>query len=291
MKQKKSTTSVPHLDQVQSPLDSDEEHQHIHGTPLNQATMFQLQDQIGMAAARQLIRDQQSLENRSPEEEMGELDRIIDDETFEVGTVAHEPAQEADEAIQESLGAHLVDAILAGRQITGEVAIVGDTEWDAAGENHYGFSRWHSPRGSSSRLYRDSINGFVDQSDRVWIHKDRGNSGTMIHEAIHKYSDPTLIGISQPLNEGVTEYFARFVCTSSDINISHRGNYQSNFEVVEQMVALFGIDLLAGAYFSGQTGALAAVFNSWQSRSTWAQFVELTKTNDWATAWQVLMNP
>jgi len=290
MKRKRNKRSTPQADQSTATSTAAEEHQHTHGAPLNQADLFQMQNSMGMATVSQWIRGQPENEAETPGEEVGELDRIIDDETFETGLVTHEPAQEADEAIQDSLGAHLVDAILAGRQITGQVAVVGDAEWDAAGENQYGRSRWHSPRGSSSRLYRDSINGFVDREDRVWIHKDRGNSGTMIHEAIHKYSDPTLIGISQPLNEGVTEYFARFVCTNSDINIAHRGNYQSNFEVVEQMAALFGFDLVAAAYFSGQTSGLSAAFNAWTTQTTWRQFIALTKENDWAAAWQVLMN-
>ncbi len=212
----------------------------------------------------------------------------------EQGSVEHTSARDADDAVQEVLGEYVEGAVASGRRISGMVAVVGDAAWDTAGENHYG-DRWEDRR--------DRINGFVDRSGRVFIHKDRGNAGTMVHEACHKYSVRNLVRISQPLNEGVTEYFARKVCEGAGIDISDRTNYQSNYECTAELVELVGEATVASAYFDGATDELREAFvqarNQSQGRSggvlgnmesgaEWNVFVSRTRANDWQAASDLL---
>jgi hypothetical protein len=201
---------------------------------------------------------------------------------FQPGTTAedgksHTSAAEADTYIQTHLATYVTEAVKQGRQISGLVGVVDDTDWNRAGIAHYGESTWNGGK-------KTSINGFVDSQGRVWIHKDRGNAGTMIHEAIHKYSDEALIGISQPLNEGVTEYFTRKVCDALTPPITGRGNYQNNYDCVVTLVSLVTEATLASAYFDGQTDALKDAFVKAKSEDDWNEFIDATKNNQWAKA-------
>jgi ribosomal protein S11 len=209
-----------------------------------------------------------------------------------VGTVAHSDAVDADRAIRTHLAAYVGGAVADSRQIEGIVAVVDDTHWNIAGEHRYGATVWATK----------NINGFVDLEGRVWIHQDKGNPGTMVHEAVHKYSTDALIQISQPLNEGVTEYFTRIVCNAEGINIAGRTNYQSNRNTVQKLINMSGISevLVARAFFDGETDALKTAFIlskiispttpvGWPERlsratSDWNQFIQATKDKDWATA-------
>jgi hypothetical protein len=196
---------------------------------------------------------------------------------------AHTAASDADEAIQEHLSEYLTEAIREGRQIRGMVAVVDDADWDRAGIAHYGEDTWNNGK-------RDSINGFVDAQGRVWIHRNRGNAGTMIHEAMHKYSADHAVAedISQPLNEGITEYFTRKVCEALDPPITGRGNYQSNYEVTQLLVGLVGEGIVARAYFDGETEALETAFVNQRSQEDWDNFVAHTRTNAWADAARII---
>ncbi len=191
-----------------------------------------------------------------------------------VGTVSHTSALDADAAIQAHLPAYVSGGVTAGRQIEGYVAVVDTTNWNIAGEHHYGASVWATKR----------INGFVDSAGRVWIEQNSGNPGTMVHEAIHKYSSDKLIGVSQPLNEGVTEYFTRLVCNADGINITGRANYQNNWTTATKLVTLVGEAIVAGAYFDGDMKTLKSTFVAAKSASDWRNFIKETKNNNWAAA-------
>jgi hypothetical protein len=203
------------------------------------------------------------------------LDAVVRLQVFEPGgAVAHTPAIEADAAIADHLGAMVENARGEGRGITGRVAVVGDDDWNLAGINHYGATVWATK----------SLNGFVDGDGRVWIHKDNGDVGTMIHEGLHKHSDPALIGISQPLNEGVTEYFTRKVCAALSPPFTARASYTNNYTACVQLAALVGETTLAAAYFDGATDELQEAFETAKSADDWTSFVRASRANNWATA-------
>jgi hypothetical protein len=175
---------------------------------------------------------------------------------FQVGATAednktHTSAADADKDIRDKLSAYVAGAVKAGRQIEGMVGVVGDADWDRAGEAQYGHDVWfNGPPPKDPK--KDLINGFVDKKDRVWIHKDRGNAGTMIHEGLHKYAlDKILNDWNFNMNEGITEYFTRKIGKSLPTPIN-RGNYQAQFDVIDPLSKVVGEAVMAGAYFDGK---------------------------------------
>ena len=181
--------------------------------------------------------------------------RTNEEEALPEGGVEHVQPVDADSQIRTHLAKYVRDAVASGRQIDGFAKVVGEAEWDAAGMAHYG-PRWAPPDGRRNR-----INAFVDGNRRVWVHKDRGNSGTMVHEAIHKYSAEPLIKESQPLNEGVTEYFTRKVLAKTQPGLSRR-NYQSNYLTVDKLVTWISEPTVAAAYFDGAVTSAKVKFNT-----------------------------
>jgi hypothetical protein len=203
------------------------------------------------------------------------LDALVRLQIFETGTVAHTRAIDADAAIATHLGSLVAGAKGDGRQIAGMVAVVGDDDFNVAGINHYGADVWATK----------SLNGFVDSDDRVWIHRDRGNAGTMIHEACHKWSKDDVLDLSQPLNEGVTEYFTRKVCAAMTPPAAvGRTNYQNNWSVSSALVTLVGETTVASAYFDGATDGLQSAYEGKKSEDDWTAFLTACTAQDWTTA-------
>lgn len=173
--------------------------------------------------------------------------------------VSHMRGDEADKYIRARLGPLVAGAVKANRQVEGEVSVVDDAEWVIAFERQWG-----------KTISPSVANAFVDVSlpkRHIWIHKDRGNAGTVVHEGMHKYASATLrdelirkypgtMPISQ-LDEGITEYFTREVTGPLGIV---RGNYQKPFLVTDQLVALVGRDTVAKAYFDGDFDGLKQAY-------------------------------
>lgn len=181
--------------------------------------------------------------------------------------VSHMRGDEADKYIRAQLGPLVAGAVKAGRQVEGEVSVVNDTEWVIAFKRQWG-----------EKISPDVANAFVDVSlskRHIWIHKDRGNAGTVVHEGMHKYAAATLrdelihkypgsMPISQ-LDEGITEYFTREVINSLGIV---RENYADPFLVAEQLVTLVGRDTVAKAYFDGDFESLKQAYITKKSGKT-----------------------
>lgn len=192
---------------------------------------------------------------------------------------SHTPADKADEYIRAQLATYVAGAVKAGKQVAGQIAVVDGADWDLAYEKEFGDDG-----------EQDVTNAFVDHwgSGRIWLHKERGNAGTAIHEGMHKYSTASLINQSQPLNEGVTEYFTRKVCNNLTPKVV-RGNYQSNFEVSKTLVDLVGESVVAKAYFDGDVAGLKkAVLSAGVTAANWKAFLSKTETNEWADADELL---
>jgi hypothetical protein len=182
--------------------------------------------------------------------------------------ISHMKGDEADQYIRKYLAAVVKDAVTAGRKVEGEVSVVGDADFDLAFKRQW-IDTGVLPKTTSSNV----CNAFVDVNlpqRHIWVHKDRGNAGTVIHEGMHKYADPTLRnelmkkypgsgadgGISQ-LDEGITEFFTREVTKNLGIT---RGNYASQFDVTNTLAGLVGKTSLASAYFDGQLGGLKKAY-------------------------------
>ena len=222
-------------------------------------------------------------EGTSVNEYLNALTRLAVRET---GAVAHRTPAQADQMIKDALGT-LTGAAAgkASRRIEGQVAVVDDDEWDVAGLNDYE-ERWPATR--------DTINGWVDAKERVWIHKDRGNPATMVHEGCHKWAADTIRGaLSWDLNEGITEYFTRKVAAAQTPNLAPgRSNYQAQWTVVTQLAAFAGETAVASAYFDGSNSTLKNAYKSARggtnAEADWDAFLAAMKANNWANATALL---
>jgi peptidoglycan hydrolase-like protein with peptidoglycan-binding domain len=208
----------------------------------------------------------------------------------------HTSASDADSFIRKHLAAYVAGAVKDGRQIEGHVAVVSGDDWDRAGEAHYGKDVWHKgPPPKSPK--KSSINGFVDAKGRVWIEKDSGNAGTMIHEAMHKYSLDTLKDTwGFNFNEGTTEYFTRKVCAALDTPIT-RANYDSQHLVISKLAGVVTEAKLASAYFDGKLDEVKDAFiehrkgkgdKDKKAAANWDTFVQHMKDGKYSDAAKLL---
>jgi hypothetical protein len=195
------------------------------------------------------------------------------------GKVRHTDPKTADTLIRTYLKPYVKNAVAAGKKIEGFAQIVGEPDWSKAGEAHYGKDEW--------KTKKDLLNGFVDKNGKVWIHKDRGNPATMIHEGVHKYAADALIKSSQPLNEGVTEYFTRLVADKANLAKGRR-NYQQNYECAKALAELAGEEALAKAYFDGDIDQLKNTVDNKLGNGKWEEFVKATRSEDWEKATNLL---
>jgi len=192
----------------------------------------------------------------------------------------HTSAKEADAIIQDKMQQYVAEAVRAGKQVSGQVAIVSDADFRKAYRDYYG------PKDTEV----DITNAFVRGSDGlIVIHGDRGNAGTTIHEGLHKYSNDALLSKAGfHVNEGVTEFFTRQICESLPDPIV-RGNYQNEFDVIKVLVALVGKEKLAEAYFGGKYGNLVEAFaKSGKSKQAWAGFVQAMEGENFGRALRLL---
>ncbi|MGE0600867.1 MAG: hypothetical protein AB7J35_04075 [Dehalococcoidia bacterium] len=202
----------------------------------------------------------------------GYLDLLLALRVKKAGSVAHKSASEADQLIREKLSAYTAGAVKAGRQVSGQVAVLDGNDWKMAYEREFGDDGEEA-----------TTNAFVDnEKDRIFIHKDRGNPGTIIHEGMHKYAPNDLINeIKSPFNEGITEYFTRKICDSLDPPIA-RSNYQSNYTFAKKFVELVGEATVAAANFDGKVADLKKKYE--ETGRDWAALIAKAKASDWAGA-------
>jgi hypothetical protein len=109
----------------------------------------------------------------------------------------------------------------------------------------------------------------------------------MIHEGVHKYAADALIKSSQPLNEGVTEYFTRLVADKANLSKGRR-NYQQNYECAKALAELAGEEALAKAYFDGDIDQLKNTVDNKLGNGKWEEFVKATRSEDWEKATNLL---
>lgn len=201
------------------------------------------------------------------------------------GGVANlEKATEVDAMIQKQLGAYVNGAVEKGRHFDGEVAVVDTYHWDIAGELDNGAENWKNEG-------KNGWAGFVDKSKRAFVYKEKARKGTMTHEAIHKYSALGADGIiyaSQPLNEGITEYFTRKVCKAGGIEFPKGRSYDPNYSCVVKLVSFLGEKVVANAFFDGPATVLEVAFKARIGKSSgtdiWSRFIEHTKKDEWRAA-------
>lgn len=201
---------------------------------------------------------------------------LVDLKVFEVGTAGHKEGKEVDELIKTHLRQHVEQGLEARGKIEGHVAVLGDEDWDVIGRSQYGNATWDGGK-------KHTLNAFVDRSSdppRVFVNKNRGNAGTAIHEGCHMWGSPNrpINGVSHNLNEGVTEYFARKICTALGIP---RAVYAQEFAIANRLVAVVGEQPVAEAFFDGN---LASLSGQWASPQGWNNFTTFVEQKAYAQA-------
>lgn len=92
----------------------------------------------------------------------------------------------------------------------------------------------------------------------IHLDRDRGDPGTIVHEALHLRSSKAWIEEEHPkINEGTTELFTRRVCKESKIERSE-DSYPEYLGAMEQLVSHSSVEALAAAYFRNDTKGLEA---------------------------------
>lgn len=189
---------------------------------------------------------------------------------------SHTKADDADKFIRQYLGDQVEEAVKRGSSVKGWVAVVDGADWLKAYEAEFG-----------NDGLEDTTNAFVDQQDRIWVHKKRGNAGTVIHEGVHKYAvDGFLSEVGFNFNEGVTEFFTRKICEQLKYD---RGNYEDNYEFAKEFVNLMGEDRVAKAYFDGEVDAIKTAFA--EKGKSWADLLQFVRDKDWDEAIDLLKAP
>lgn len=196
---------------------------------------------------------------------------------FETGTAGHKKAKEVDELIGEKLSAFVQTNFEARGRITGKVAVLGPADWDVIGRNQYGAVVWDGGK-------KNTLNAFVDRSSdppRVFVNKDRGNAGTAIHEGCHMWGSAArpINAVSHNLNEGVTEYFARKICSSLTPAIP-RTVYSKEYAIAKKLVDKIGEAKVGTAFFDGTLVSITAEF----SPGKWTTFTDKIEADDYAAA-------
>lgn len=199
---------------------------------------------------------------------------------FEKGAAAHKTGPEVDALIGKHLKSYVERGLEARGKVTGRIAVLDSADWDIIGRKDYG-AQWDTKR--------TTLNAFVDRSSdppRVFVNKDRGNAGTAIHEGVHFWGSPArpINADSHSLNEGVTEYFARKVCSALQPPIP-RTVYAKEFAMASKMIAVVGEDVVSSAFFDGNLAGLKAAFLSEQR---WRNFCAFVDANAVAQAEQLL---
>ena len=202
-----------------------------------------------------------------------------------------ESVNQVDTAIKKYLNKYLSGSPAEGFNFDGNVAIVNADHWDIAGSKQYG-ERWADKKGK--------LGGFVDREGRAFVHCIQADEGTMMHEAIHQYSNESIGGainvLSHELNEGITEYFTRRVCRLAGISTPYRGSYPEAYLLVKLMVNKFGVDIVGNAYFKGPPTILENTFmdkysgsgNQEEKKNKWADFINYISNDQWVAAKAIL---
>ena len=185
--------------------------------------------------------------------------------------VAHATGKQADKKIRNALK-KVVSGLKTGKVAEGMINVVDDTKFKEQYDAYFGDDGEY-----------DITNAFVQRDKAkkvvaVWVHEERGNAGTVIHEAVHLFSDTSFLStLGKNVNEGATEYFARIAMGSKVAKT--RNNYGSEVTAIEVLIGKSSQELLAGAYFKGEIDALktkigATKFNKWVTKMKAKKYAE-----------------
>jgi hypothetical protein len=199
--------------------------------------------------------------------------------------------KESDKLIQDRYGQNLQAQIVAG--ISAEksnIKVVDDAAFKAA----------YQANGMSMDRY-ETVGGFVDRSTNpptVWIHKERQKTVTVLHEAVHLYSnpalrhDPTVVATIQAgnmVNEGFTHYFTEQIADEQYLDKSGIStDYGLAAKEVRALVGLVGEETLRRAYFEGDVAGLRTAFDAKHGAGACDAWITAMNNRDWTLARRIV---
>jgi hypothetical protein len=139
----------------------------------------------------------------------------------------------------------------AERTAAGRISIVDEETFRREYEQEY-----NTPE-DQTRHPIEGMNAFVDASGHAWIRRTRGTWGTVIHEALHMYSNPEALEdrMGRWGKEGLTEYFTVQVCQQMGIERNYE-EYRGAREAVSRLADYVGDHYVRNAFFLDQITAL-----------------------------------
>ena len=129
-----------------------------------------------------------------------------------------------------------------------------------------------TPAISKGTVAKSTCNAFVDVNltkRHIWVHRDKGNEGTVVHEGMHKYASPVLIlrhrtdgrvheiwgGPGRDFPAGQAVHRVLHSESHGPMKIT-RGNYPNPHDIAQRIATVAGDTVLAAAYFDGAFDAL-----------------------------------
>jgi len=159
---------------------------------------------------------------------------------------------------------------------------------DAVFRQHYEME-YSTPEDRAAHPY-EGINAFVDFQGQAWIHRQRGTVGTVIHEALHMYSNPEALedAMGRQGKEGMTEYFTKKVCMRMNIEREY-AEYAEVVQCIEDLVDVVSELWVQNAFFRGHLWGLGHHLDELLGVThTWAVWCNLMKADRFADASRIL---
>jgi hypothetical protein len=126
-------------------------------------------------------------------------------------------------------------------------------DFDATFDSAY--TRLHKiviPAGSAEEKELITRRGFYHRPTDAIHLRPAADVGAALHEAIHKFSSPGFRSVfGGYLDEGVTQYFTDLVLVEQGLGKMTTHSYQDQLRCANKVVAIFGPDIIAKAYFQG----------------------------------------
>jgi len=121
----------------------------------------------------------------------------------------------------------------------------------------------------AARKDAPKTHGLATLSGQIYVKQGKGDQATLIHESVHKYGAHAFLteccaGMSQGINEGVTEYFTRQVTGTLGWG---RDAYNEECRIITQLVKKLGADgdaILKRAYFDQDRAGRIALFQAFR---------------------------
>jgi len=163
-----------------------------------------------------------------------------------------------------------------------EFHVVGDQEFCAEDQavNAYCVEQGESPDNTPCEQKIAFVDPRPFTPRRVWIHRGRQTTETVLHEALHLYSHPDFgHKLRIPIKEGTTEYFTRQIARAQRLAIS--GAYPERYEQICVLIDELGSEEpLKRAYFEGDVAGLKRAVDAIRPPSTFEAWrCEMTLRN------------